>query len=379
MEEENLKVIEFMHKYDIAVIGGGPAGLSTANTAAQLLGERAKIIVIDENPKLGGQLIKQTHMFFGSASHYCGVRGVDIADILKEKVKEKNVETLLNTTVVGYYGDLTIGVHQLDNSDENFFSIKAKKIIVATGANEKILAFVNNDLPGIYGAGAVQTLMNVYGIRPGKKVLMIGSGNIGLIVSYQLMQTDVEMVGLVEAMDHIGGYLVHASKLARCDVPFYIPYSIKEALGEEEVSGAVIAKLDKRWNFIKGTEKKIECDTICLAVGLSPLSEFFWAAGCKLVYVKELGGYVAVHNDDMETTKEGIYLAGDVSGIEEAVTAMLEGRIAGAQASVSLFPEIKPKAEKVKERAKEELRVFRAGPFGEEARIGKEKIDNLNA
>jgi sarcosine oxidase subunit alpha len=258
--------------------------------------------------------------------------------------------------------------------EEEFVQIEARKVIVATGATEKMLAFPSNDLPGIYGAGAVQTLMNVYGVRPGRRVLMVGSGNIGLIVSYQLLQAGVEVAAVVEAVPSIGGYWVHAAKIKRCGVEILVSHSIKEAIGEQWVEGAVIVKLDEDWTCIPGTERQIDCDTICLAVGLSPLSEVLHQSGCQLTYLPQLGGWVAVHDSNMETTQEGIYVAGDASGIEEACTAMLEGRIAGSHAALSLHPSAKDEANRIAEEAHLELTAFRAGPFGEMARTGKERM-----
>ncbi len=352
---------------DIAIIGGGPAGLSAAWVASSL---GAKVILIDENLSLGGQLIKQTHMFFGSKTHYCGVRGIDIGRILEDLVRKNEVEIMLDSTVVGLYENMTLAVLK----GEELAQVQSKKVIVSAGAREKLLAFPNNDLPGVYGAGAVQTLMNVYGVRPGRKVLMIGSGNIGLIVSYQLLQAGVEVAAIVEALPDIGGYLVHAAKIRRCGVEILVSHSIKEAIGEKQVEGAVIGELDANWHFIPGTERRIDVDTICIAVGLSPLSEALNQSGCESVYLPELGGWVAVHDENMQTTRKGIYVAGDTSGIEEACTAMLEGRIAGADAALSLFPDVTTEAEKVREQAKLELECFRAGPFGKAARVGKAKI-----
>jgi sarcosine oxidase, subunit alpha len=129
-------------------------------------------------------------------------------------------------------------------------------MIIATGASEKFLGFPNNDLPGIYGAGAVQTLMNVYGVKPGNNVLMVGAGNIGLIVSYQLMQAGVNVEGIVEAAPRIGGYLVHASKIRRMGVPIYTSHTVKEAHGTDTLTGATIIQLDETWQPIPGTEKE---------------------------------------------------------------------------------------------------------------------------
>lgn len=354
-------------KTDLAIVGGGPAGLSAAIAASDL---GVKPVLIDENPKPGGQLIKQTHMFFGSKEHYCGVRGIDIAEILSEEVEKGDVETFLNAAVIGIYEGNLLGIYQADR----FLKLEAQQIIVATGASENHLAFPNNDLPGVYGAGAVQTLMNVHGVRPGRRVLMIGSGNIGLIVSYQLIQAGVDVAAVVEALPEIGGYLVHASKIRRLGVPIYTSHTIKEAIGEQGVERAVIWEVDETWQGIPGSEKELEVDIICLAVGLSPLTELLWQAGCAMVRVPELGGHVAVHDENMETSVKGIYVAGDASGIEEAVTAMLEGRIAGAEAACAINPQVRKRAEKIGEETRREIEEFRKGPFGEKARVGKEKI-----
>lgn len=243
---------------------------------------------------------------------------------------------------------------------------------MATGASENALVFENNDLPGIYGAGAVQTLMNVYGVKPGDKVLMVGAGNVGLIVSYQLLQAGVDVVCVVEALPKIGGYNVHAVKLRRCGVPILTRHSILKAYGDETLKGATLVKLDKNWNSIKGTEKDIEVDVICLAVGLSPSIELLRQAGCSTKYIPELGGNVIAHNKYLETEMKGVYIAGDCSGIGEASTAMLEGQIAGLSAVLHI-----KKNKEIEHRREElinDLRDLREGPFGEKPRVGKEKL-----
>lgn len=188
-----------MKQADIVVIGGGPAGLCAAISAAQ---SGAGVLIIDKNKNLGGQLIKQTHMFFGSEKQYASTRGIDIPEILMkelDKYREK-VEIKTNSTALGLYKD---GIITVLEKEDNYYKIEPKAVIVATGAYEKFLSFPNNDLPGIYGAGAVQTLMNVHGVKPGDRVLMVGAGNIGLIVSYQLMQAGVEVKAIIDAAPKI--------------------------------------------------------------------------------------------------------------------------------------------------------------------------------
>lgn len=151
---------------------------------------------MERGQKLGGQLVKQTHKFFGSEKQQAGTRGITIAEGLeKEIAASPNIELWVNTSALGYYADGIVMVER----DHQVEGILPKRVIVATGAFEKNLVFPNNDLPGVYGAGAVQTLMNLEGVLPGKDVIMIGAGNIGLIVSYQLLQAGVNVKAVVEA------------------------------------------------------------------------------------------------------------------------------------------------------------------------------------
>lgn len=353
---------------EIFVIGGGPAGLSAATVAAHL---GAKTLLVDDSSRLGGQLIKQTHRFFGSSNRDAGIRGITIADKLCQEVKEASdkLTVLDNTAAVGFYANKEAGIL----SQTVYERVSYQAAIVCTGATENSLAFENNDLPGIYGAGGVQTLMNVHGIKPGQKILMVGSGNIGLIVSYQLLQAGVQVAGLVEGMPTIGGYLVHASKIRRLGVPIYTSHTILKALGETGVEGAVLCRVDERFQPVPNTEFEVSCDCICLAVGLTPLIDLFQQAQCRMAHVGELGGLVPLHDSSMRTTNPDIFVAGDASGIEEATTAMLGGRIAGAKAYESIYGK-SSEAEAIVNEAREELRTLRSGSTGERIRWGRERV-----
>jgi len=136
----------------------------------------------------------------------------------------------------------------------------------------------------------------------------------------------------------------------------------------------VIAEIDKNFNVIKGTQKKLSVDTICLAVGLTPLSDLLEQAGCEMENVSELGGYVALRDEYLKTTKDNIFVCGDVSGIEEAVTATLEGRMAGLSASLFLNPKKHDKIIVKREEIIKQLKEFRNGPFGKKAINGSEKL-----
>lgn len=348
---------------DLLVIGGGAAGLCAAAEAA---GAGANVLVAESDLHPGGQLVKQTHKFFGSKDEYAGTRGYKIADELLDEISSlgDRVKICCNTTVTGYYPE--DGVYTAMEGEEKYYRIRAKKTVIATGAQEKILPFTNNDLPGVYGAGAVQTLMNLYGVVPGKKVLMVGAGNIGLIVSYQLRQAGVEVAAIVEAMPKIGGYWVHAAKVRRLGIPILLRHTIVEATGEDVVDGAVIQQLDENCALV-GEPQKINCDIICMAVGLTPTTEIFWQAGAKMQYVPQLCGYVPYRDRTMRTSKADLWVAGDASGIEEASAAMVEGRIAGFSAAKALGLPVKE--EKFSDYWTR-LDHLRAGEVGEKIRAG---------
>lgn len=205
-----------MKRYDLIVVGAGPAGLSAAIEAAKL---KMNVIVFDENEKPGGQLFKQIHKFFGSKEHKAKIRGFKIGQDLLKEAEELGVTVCLNAVVSGMYMDKELTV-KINNQIHH---VKGDSIIIATGAAENMVTFEGWTLPGVIGAGAAQTMMNLHGIRPGQKVFMLGTGNVGLVVSYQLLQAGCEVVALADAAPRIGGYGVHASKVARCGVPFIHP------------------------------------------------------------------------------------------------------------------------------------------------------------
>lgn len=342
---------------EILVIGAGPAGLAAASAAAFL---GASVLICERDDAPGGQLVKQTHKFFGSEKQYAGDRGIYIGRRLTGAVRENpQIELMTDATVLGIYDDGIVTVLH----DNRHLKIRPQKTIVATGAAEKFLAFPGNDLPGIYGAGAVQTLMNVAGVRPAERVLMVGAGNIGLIVTYQLLQAGVQVAGVIEAAPKIGGYLVHASKIRRAGVPILTRHTVCEAFGTDQLEGVRICRLDDQGQKIPGSEETVACDTLCLAVGLTPLTELCWQAGCEMAWIRELSGHVPIVDENLETSVPGLYAAGDVSGIEEASSAMVEGRLAGLAAAGSLGYRPEQAKEEILA-ARAELAELRSGPTG---------------
>ncbi|GAB1476199.1 hypothetical protein MASR2M70_10330 [Bacillota bacterium] len=359
-----------MIKRELVIIGGGPSGMAAAIEAAK---KGVEALVIDANEIAGGQLFKQIHKFFGSSAHGAGIRGIDIGKDLLKQAEKLGVEVWLNSIAIGLFKEKTVAVEVgFDYEKKRVEMVEAENLIIACGASENVVRFKGWTLPGIMGAGAAQTMINSNRVLPGKKILMIGSGNVGLIVSYQLMQAGADVVALVEAAPKIGGYVVHASKITRAGVPIYTSHTVLEAKGIDRVKEAVICEVDEKWQPVPGTEKTIEVDTIAIAAGLKPLTELAVMHGCKMKFDPVLGGWAPLHNANMESTYPGIYVVGDVTGIEEANTALEEGRLAGVAVAESLGKVSKAEASAEKKEIWARLDGLRSGPHGEARMRAKE-------
>ncbi len=299
---------------DCLVIGGGPAGLS----AAIELGQRnIQTLVIDDKHRLGGKLVLQTHRFFGSINAcYAGTRGIDIATRLAEDVaKYPSIQTWVNTTALAVFSDQKVGVVRAGLNGAEYILIEPDVLLVAAGAREKSLTFKGNTLPGVYGAGAFQTLVNRDLVRAAERLFIVGGGNVGLIAGYHALQAGIQVVGLVEALPECGGYKVHKDKLARMGVPIYTSHTVLSANGSESVESVTIAAVDKDWKAVPGTERTYACDTLLIAVGLDPVDEFVRKG-------KEFG---------LRT-----FAAGDADEVAEASAAMFSGKIRGLEIARAL-------------------------------------------
>jgi len=223
MEDEPVEVKDInIINTDVLVIGGGPAGLS----ATKIFGENnIDVILVDDKSRLGGKLVLQTHKFFGSQEDvYAGTRGIDIGNILGDVVSNlKSVKIWVNSTVIAIFSDGLVGI--IKNMDE-YVLINPNYLLIATGAREKMLVFPGNTLPGVYGAGAFQTLVNRDLIKAAENIFIVGGGNVGLIAGYHAIQAGINVVGLVEAMSQCGGYKVHEDKLKRLGVPIYTNHTV---------------------------------------------------------------------------------------------------------------------------------------------------------
>ena len=181
-------------------------------------------------------------------------------------------------------------------------------------------------------------------------------------------------LAIIEFLPKVGSYYVHAAKIAREGIPIYLSSTIVRATGKEFVETAVIASVDKNGKPIKDTEVELDVDTICLSVGLRPQTKLTEMVGCEMVYIPELGGFVPVHDSNMETSIGGFYIAGDLAGIEEASTAIEEGRLAGVAAAQSLGYCKNTEASSCKMEISKRLDHLRLGPFGEFRNNAKKEL-----
>ncbi len=319
----------------VLIIGGGPAGMSAAIQLAQY---GIRVLLVDDKNRLGGKLVLQTHRFFGSVEAvYAGTRGIDIATRLEDEIRRHDtIEVWLNSTALAVFSDGLVGVLRganyelritnyespdhtpysiLHTPQPEYVLIRPEVLLVATGAREKSLTFKGNTLPGVYGAGAFQTLVNRDLVRAAERLFIVGGGNVGLIAGYHALQAGIEVVGLVEALPECGGYKVHRDKLARFGVPIYTSHTILSANGREHVESVTIAQVDERFRPIPGTEKSFACDTVLIAVGLDPVNEFTQKA-------REFGMTA--------------FDAGDAQEIAEASAAMFSGKIRGLEIARAL-------------------------------------------
>ncbi|MDY0004755.1 MAG: FAD-dependent oxidoreductase, partial [Polyangia bacterium] len=238
--------------------------------------------------------------------------GIDLAGLLAGDLPAlPNVHTWTSATAVGVYRDGVVGVWQRDR----YLLVRPEALLITSGARERSLSFPGCDLPGVYGAGAFQTLVNRDLVKAADRLFIIGGGNVGLIAGYHALQAGIAVSGLVEAMPKVGGYKVHLDKLKRLGVPVWTSHTALRAEGGERLERVVIAQVDGRFRPVQGTERAFDVDALLIAVGLSPVNELAQKA-------EEYG---------IPTFK-----AGDASEIAEASAAIFSGRIAGRQVAAHL-------------------------------------------
>ncbi|UCF09975.1 MAG: FAD-dependent oxidoreductase, partial [Candidatus Bipolaricaulota bacterium] len=277
-------------------------------------------LLIDDKAELGGKLLLQTHRFFGSREAvFAGTRGIEIAGRLEEEASAlPAVELWRRSTALAVYSDGIVGVVR---AAHGYINVRPQALLVAAGAREKSLLFPGHTLPGVYGAGAFQTLVNRDRVRPSERLFIVGGGNVGLITGYHALQAGIDVVGLIEILPACGGYKVHRDKLARLGVPIHTSHTVLSVNGTREVESITIAAVGPDFAPLPGSERSYACDTVLIAVGLDPVDEIYRQA-------KRFG--------------LSAFAAGDADEIAEASAAIFSGRIRAVETARALGKETGP-------------------------------------
>lgn len=319
-------------QFNLAIIGGGPAGMAAALQAYEL-GVK-DIVILERDNSLGGILNQCIHNGFGLHVFKEELTGPEYALRFSEKIKETNITVMLDTMVIGAEKDKTL---YAVNPEYGFMVIKAKAVILAMGCRERprgALRIPGSNCAGVFTAGTAQRFVNIEGILPGKKVVILGSGDIGLIMARRMTLEGVKVVGVYEIMEYPGGL---TRNIVQClddyDIPLHLSETVVKIHGKGRITGVTTAKVDSNMKPIKGTEQYVECDTLLLSVGLIPENELSEQMGVGMYQVTG-GPFV---DQDLETDTEGVFACGNVLHVHDLVDYVtMEGQRAAMSAKAYL-------------------------------------------
>ena len=315
-------------KRQLVIIGGGPAGLAAA-VAAYDAGVR-DLLVIEREERAGGILKQCIHNGFGLTRFRQSMTGPEYAQRFLDEANARGIEILTGTFVT----DLTADKVLTCMNERGVFTVEADAVILAMGCRERSKGALNiagTRPAGLFSAGTAQKYVNIYGHLPGRRVVILGSGDIGLIMARRMTLEGAKVECVCEIMEHSSGL---RRNIAQClddfGIPLYLEHTIVEILGKERVEGVVIAQVDRRKNPIAGTERTVACDTVLFSVGLIPENELTLGAGLSLD-PRTKGCFV---DGDRETETAGIFACGNVLHVHDLVDFVSEeAEIAGRAAA----------------------------------------------